>query len=352
MKHCRQKFVVTVLVLLSISFVVIVYLPYMRRTDYEKAQHAHHAEPPLGQTAIRHYDAVLAKEPQTTEALYEKATILDHGILQGPEPVLPNPTLAIGFYRQIAVMGTPREQALAMDRLRELDDRLLLNPPPRRQHVFTLQRDLAATDNVRQVQTQRVHATPKPRSDSQNVHDSSVVKSVKTALDRLHPSQLSLETTLREIRQSLVDDQDALKGLDLIERNTHPVSSLKMTEVEVLRKVWGRIQSEPLPETKEDMVNMLKIRLNECGKDASCASGRVARVVDSLSTFDDAVNLRPLWALRQEMMAKASVLQKNYNLDNFQEHLRTQFTKDYVNTGLMTANVLDAELASWNLSLS
>jgi hypothetical protein len=134
-----------------------------------------------------------------------------------------------------------------------------------------------------------------------------------------------------------------------MERNTHPVSSLKMTEVEVLRKVWGRIQSETTQETKDDMVNMLKLRLNECGKDASCASGRVARVVDSLTTFDDAVNLRPLWALRQEMMAKASVLQKNHNSDSsFTEYLRTQFTKDYVDTGLMTANVLNAELASWD----
>lgn len=366
MMNCRRRthvvVIVTIILLVTCMGLLVWSLP-PPTSEYEKAVHAHHAEPPLGQTAIRHYDAVLANNgPETTEALYEKATILDHGILQGPEPVLPNRNLAIGFYRQIAVLGTPREQALAMDRLRELDDRLLFNPPPRRQHVFTQQRDRVAIDNVRfqQQQQQRQGQNeippppppPGPRSDSQNVHDSSVVKSVKTALDRLYPSQLSLETTLRQIRQSLAEDQDALKGLDLMERNTHPVSSLKMTEVEVLRKVWGRIQSETTPETKDDMVNMLKLRLNECGKDASCASGRVARVVDSLSTFDDSVNLRPMWALRQEMMAKASVLQQQTHADDtsLTEHLRTQFTKDYVDTGLMTANVLDAELESWNLT--
>ena len=343
-----------VVVVLTTIVVCLLFLTLPRRTEYEKAQAAHHAETPLGQTAVRHYDVVLSEHPEITDALYQKATILDHGILQGPEPVRPNPVLAIGMYRQIAMVGTPREQALARDRLRELDDRLLLNPPPRRQ--FPLIRETTnvnnAADIVELTNTGRPRSDSQngPRSDSQNVHDSSVVKSVKRAMNQLGPSPITLETTLVQVRSALSDDPDALKALDLMEKNTCPLAALKMTEVDVLRKVWGRIQNETREETRNDMTNMLKIRLHECGKDVSCASGRVARVVDSLSTFDDSVNLRPLWALRQEMMAKASVLSQSQNdVESLQDQLREEFRKDYVDTGLMSANVLDAELASWNL---
>lgn len=351
MKLKRSKLVVF-LTLTTLCIVLLLLLFYdtihFFQSSYDRAQVAHHAEPPLAETALRQYDkALLNDEPvRRTNALLQKATILDHGILQGPEPVQPDRVSAIGFYRQVAVLGSPREQALARDRLIELDDRVLENPPPRRQYVAA---NMAA--DVAQVQ-----AVPRehdgPRSDSQNVHDSSVVKSVKSALDHLPPSPISMETTLVEVRKAFASDDDALKGLDLMEKNTHPVTALKMTEVDVLRKIWGRIQSEQDETKRNNMIIMLKQRVHECGKDASCASGRVARVVDSLSTFDDVVKLRPLWALRQEMLAKASVLRdrlvKGSSSDSsLSEVLREEFTKDYVDTGLMTSNVLEAELVSW-----
>jgi hypothetical protein len=320
---------------------------HLSKSPYDRAQVAHHAEPPLAETALRQYDKALLNDGpvRRTDALLQKATILDHGILQGPEPVQPDRVSAIGFYRQVAVLGSPREQALARDRLIELDDRVFENPPPRRQYVVAVVAPREAAPSG---------GDDGPRSDSQNVHDSSVVKSVKSALDRLSPSPMSMETTLVEVRKSLASDEDALKGLDLMEKNTHPLTALKMTEVEVLRKIWGRIQTEQDETKRQDMSNMLKQRLQECGKDASCASGRVARVVDSLSTFDDVVNLRPLWAMRQEMLAKASVLRNHVDETSgasLSDVLRKEFTKDYVDTGLMTANVLEAELVSWGQDL-
>ena len=227
------------------------------------------------------------------------------------------------------------------------------NPPPRPTFVATpVARPVAATRDTADIEALRdARQLPgTPRSDSQNVHDSSVVKSVKMALDRLGPSSIPLEKTAVEVRAFLKDDEDALKGLDLTETNTVAMTSLKMTESEVLRRVWGRIREEPSEPRRNDMKEMLRKRLAESGKKASCASGRVARIVDALSTFDYAVRLRPVWALRQEMMAKAASI-RNRKQDNdtrsLSTVLRDVFKRDYVDSGLTTMNVVNAELASW-----
>ncbi len=299
----------------------------------------------MAQAALREYHR--AAQEGDPNAMYPVATIYDHGVYQGAQPVRPNRAMAIGYYRQVAVLGSAVERALARDRLQELGDRVFVNPPPRRQALQTP--PTPTRDTVPTTVTTPV--TTGPQSDSQNVHDSSVVRSIKVLLAKLPHSPLSTEESLRQVRLSLGDNQDAIKGLDLMERNTQPLSALNMTEVQVLRKVWGRMHTEPNPEQKENMKTMLGKRLQECGEETSCASGRVARVVDSLSTFDEHVQLRPLWALRQEMLAKAAVMQTQRPPDadpgSFKASLHRQFHQDYVDTGLMTANVLESELEQW-----
>lgn len=363
---------VAVSLALVVAVVLSVYESRRPEVRYERAQVAQHASPPMGQTALRQYDASIVSPTPSPDvaaaAMFQKATILDHGILQGPEPVVPNPAMAIGYYRQVAMVGNVRERAQARDRLVELGDHLFLRrvralpavaarPVALEPSILPTFTRLLRPQRPREPMPTRVSTEPPPppRSDAQNVHDSSVVKSVKRALDHLPPSPLSTENTLIDVRKAMLDagDEDALRGLDLVEKNTVPLTALKMTEVEVLRRVWGRIQQEPDPQRRKDMVEMLQRRLHECGEEASCASGRVARVVDALSTFDPTVHLRPLWALRQEMLTKASHLRSNRTSTSrpLMEHLRETFTQDYVHAGLMTAALLHAELASWGEDL-
>lgn len=351
-----------VMVGLSLGLLVTAaYVVATRETMLQQAEAAHHAEPPRARTALRTYHRVIQTpdDPRRTRAMYQAATMYDHGVLQGREPVLPDRQRAIGFYRQIAVVGPPLEQALARERLIDLGDRVFHNPPPRPTFVQRPPANAAAAaaanpDVAADIVALRDarHLAGTPRSDSQNVHDSSVVKSIKIAMDRLGPSSIPLEKTALEVRSFMAGDEDALKGLDLTETNTVPITSLKMTESEVLRRVWGRIRDEPSEPTRQDMKEMLKKRLAESGKEASCASGRVARIVDSLSTFDDKVHLRPIWALRQEMLAKAAALRtqnegSNETTQPLATVLRNVFKRDYVDTGLTTMNVVEAELASW-----
>lgn len=320
------------LLIISVLYYVLVVRRY---PPLENARRLHHSEPPMAQSAIREYHR--AAQQGNPNAMYPVATIYDHGVYQGSQPVRPNRAMAIGYYRQVAVLGSATERALARDRLDELGDRVFVNPPPR---ALAVQSPPSPPPDPQL-----------PRSDSQNVHDSSVVRSIKAILSKIPYSPLSTEDTLKQVRTSLGQNEDAIKGLDLMERNFHPLSALNMTEVDALRKVWGRIHTEPDPGQKENMKEMLGKRLQECGEETSCASGRVARVVDSLSTFDDHVHLRPLWALRQEMMAKASVMQTQRLPDtdsgSFKDALKRKFHQDYVQTGLMTSNVLESELEQW-----
>jgi hypothetical protein len=347
----RRRFLFFVTVVVGVVAATFAWQMYreQRRGPLAVAERAHHAEPPRAQTAVNEYTRALRQgDPR---ALLPTARILDHGVYQGPEPVRPNPQAAIGYYRQAAVLGDLREQAVARDRLVELGDRVFVNPPPRPQYVQPpppppLARQAAATDDVQALRA--------PRSDSQNVHDSSVVRAIKRALDKLPPSPISTEATLVQVRAALRSD-DARKGLDLMERNTIPLSALNMREVEVLRKVWGRIQQEPAGSLeRENMVEMLEKRLAESGQEASCASGRVGRVVDALSTFDDRVHLRPLWALRQEMLHKAGIIRDQRLPDDprpLVDVLREEFRAAYVDSGLSTMNIVEAELASWGAHL-
>lgn len=353
--HTMPRTRIVLLWILLGGLLLVLLLGSRKKTpSLQKARQLHHAEPPLGQSALHEYDKALATgDPR---ALLPKATLLDHGVLQGPEPVAPNRDMAIGYYRQVAVLGDVREQALARDRLIELGDRALFNPPPRRHAPVAVHPARAHQERAGDVVALQRPVHPQlggPQSDSQNVHDSTVVKSVKAALDKLPPSSLSTEESLKQVRDRLVatNNEHALKGLDLMERNTVPLTALKMTEVDILRKVWGRIHTETDPVQKENMMEMLESRLAESGQEASCASGRVGRVVDALSTFDDRVNLRPLWALRQEMLNKAAALRSQPYEGSFVDMLRRTFHKDYVDTGLVSASVLAAELETWGQDL-
>lgn len=179
------------------------YLVAVNETTLQRALQAHHADPPRARTALRSYERVIeaSDDPRRTRAMYQAATIYDHGVLQGREPVLPDRHRAIGFYRQIAVVGAPLERALARERLVDLGDRVLETPRPRPTLVERpVERPVLLACNAADVIALRDarQLAGTPRSDSQNVLDSSIVKSVKIALDRLGPSAIPLGVSGRD----------------------------------------------------------------------------------------------------------------------------------------------------------
>jgi hypothetical protein len=199
----------------------------------------------------------------------------------------------------------------------------------------------------RRLQQQQPVTVTGPRSDAQNTHDSVLVAHLRKAVHALPQPTVDIAPSLASLRAFLKDRGAtlAMGTLDTMERNDMPVMSLGMKETDVLHRVWQETKGHPDRET------MLVQRLTECSDEAACASGRVARVVDTLSTFDERVVLKPGWALRQEWMDKASVLRSAYSSSSssvpFSTHLRDVLTKEYVDTGLCTRSALTKELDAW-----
>ena len=289
-----------------------------------RAEELHHAEPPRPQEAVRFYErAVRQNEPA---ALLPLATLHHYGLPDGVVPLRPNPALAVRYYEQAALMADVHDQVQARDRLREM-----------RRHAPT-----AAVVRPSPVRPKHV-----PRSDSQNVHDSGVVRSIAVSLSKLPEPNMSMTDALGAARRFCGDKAGALRVIDAMERNTTPLTSLGMTESDVLRKVVGRIESAASDEARMNMQNMLVLELQACADADTCTSGRVARVVDSLSALDESVNIKPSWVLRQEMMATAATMGE----DAFDAGLLRQKLHDvYVAPGLATTEFIDAEILSWGLS--
>lgn len=189
------------------------------------------------------------------------------------------------------------------------------------------------------------------RSDNQNVHDSVLIRHLGACLDNLpKPTQTSSQA-VKEIRDFLNQQGEsplclrALQTLDTMERNTTPLSSLKLKEVDVLNTIWGMVEKHSDRDTRRQV---LVERLAESSEEGSCATGRVARVVDSLSGVDDRVVLKPTWALRRELLDKAAVMAREHDGSQpLVDKLRSVFTKEYVDTGLVPAARLKAEIDEW-----
>lgn len=178
-----------------------------------------------------------------------------------------------------------------------------------------------------------------PLSDPQNVHDSTVVKSIKASLKKLPHPRLSVGDSIQRARELCKDNRRALQTIDRMQTNTIPLLSLGMREADVLQKVVSAI-----PDNDKDKEAMLVLELQDAADTNSCASGRVARVVGTLCALDDRVSIVPTWALKQEILATASTLNTHD-----EEVIKSALYKAYVEPGLATATFIDKEVASWGL---
>lgn len=219
-------------------------------------------------------------------------------------------------------------------------------------------------------------------NDRHNTHNSQVVGTVAHSLKTLKNStkiQTSIPETLQQIRSYISSKpqcdktKDAYKSLDSIERNIIPITSIDMKECEALNVVWNRINSDRHKNNHDDIKEILYTQLadmQEHGKSV-CASGRLSRIIDTFSTFDSDVSIKPTYIINKEMMEKAGKMREdmyeNYNddlskqlrsgtapktvQDEFDKNARNvivdTLTKDYVDTGIMTDNAFTKTVDEW-----
>jgi len=218
--------------------------------------------------------------------------------------------------------------------------------------------------------------------DRHNTHNSQVVSTVANSLKLLKDGtdiNIALPQTIHEIRnyiQSKPDcdrRNDALKSLDSIERNIIPISSVDMRESEALNIVWNRINTDQHKDHVSDIKDIFYGQLadmQEHGKSV-CATGRLSRMLDTFSTFDNDVQIKPTYVINTEMMNKAGKIREDMYLEydsqtadrlragtadsatqqTFDQSVRKsiidRLTKDYVDTGIMTENAFSERIIEW-----
>ena len=238
--------------------------------------------------------------------------------------------------------------------------------------------------------------------DSQNVHDSQVVSTVKHSIDKLKKStKISTNKiqTVREIRNLLEKQKkvlgpggtwvhtdktkDAFKSLKKIESTDDSMYGTDMTGADALNLVWNRInnfkndskESEESEESIKERSQTLKENLLDELSDMQehghtvCAGGRFNRIIDTLNVVDPEVKIMPTHAVNQEMMTKSAKIRtdmldeksdvdkKKFEMgthkdqDEFDLKLKDTIMdtlkKDYVETKILTEKKFKSEVGKW-----
>lgn len=224
--------------------------------------------------------------------------------------------------------------------------------------------------------------------DPRSASDHMVCTTAKQALETLKSSthiQYDMPTTLKLIHTYIMQDcdigdtrkQDAIAIVKYFASNVSKLGYDSAKELEALHIVFNRIQSNIYDKKKrKDLMDNLVRELSECMEYGQpvCSEGLVNRIIDTLNGIDNNVQIKSKWMLTQEMMNKCALLRKtmlekensetsdafealkptarqNLLMKNFQNKLKREierdFTRTYVDTGIMSKDMLENELNKW-----
>ena len=215
------------------------------------------------------------------------------------------------------------------------------------------------------------------RNDSQNVHDSGVVNSLKETIKKLKentPNEISKEEAMVQIR-NYTKNLKAQKTMDGIERNTVPVYDTDLTLSDALTMVWNRIHTYS-PENQEIAKDNLINELVESIENdrAVCTAGKFTRIFDALNVIDNDVKIINNDTIKNEIFSKAAKIRENvYNslsendreivdkldvndlekdvIDKYEknvvDNIRNELHNNYANSKIVTKEYLDKELDKW-----
>lgn len=174
-------------------------------------------------------------------------------------------------------------------------------------------------------------------SDSQNVHDHSVVRTMKhniRALKENDNNDVDIEDIKNQVRynileQDLSEDEkyNALQVLDNLSTNTHSV--FDTSEADVLKLVWDKINASNDKDTQKNLKEMLTKQLASGVENGYvvCSTGKIGRLMgtfDGIIKDDKLEDSRPMWAVKEEIANMASTIRKR-TLDGMSESQRKAY---------------------------
>lgn len=196
-------------------------------------------------------------------------------------------------------------------------------------------------------------------NDSQNVHDRGLNQTILNSIQKLRNStriNIPKNKVIQEVRVSAAGTAPAIQTIDSL--NDIPVGGSGMSEKDILHLVWNRIQNYKAKEDRANATENLIRELSEAseGGITVCSSGKFNRIIDSLNKIDEEVEIRPTWAMNQEMMQVAARLREQMLEEipddeefskKFKDRLMARFEKDYVESGVITREDLVRQTSSW-----
>ena len=259
------------------------------------------------------------------------------------------------------------------------------NQPININNIFrTLRNDniqVAIANNVTVTDGDGTEGNQRKRNDMHNVHDHSVIATIKQSVEKLRKDTViskNPDQCMSEIRQYLEqlpnNDKkgDAILALDAVERNYMPLSFTDLKETDALALVWNRIHSDKHKDNTKVLKENLADELSECIEHSKpvCATGRFTRILDTLNAIDEAVNVRPTYAINEEMMDKAvKIREEGYNkltdeekkqvdniqksdfqkqwTENLRDEIKKQLSETYVKSDILTETTFESEIKQW-----
>ena len=226
----------------------------------------------------------------------------------------------------------------------------------------------------------------KSSNNPDNVSDhiiDNTIKQVWTKLKSNTPEIMNPQTVFLDIKRYILAQrgnedkkQDALKALAEIATGLESRSYEESKEIDAIVLIWNRIHCNVNTANKNILKSNLFNELAECieHSEVVCRKGRIARLFDALNMVDPDVQIKPKWAVNEEMRNYAIKL-KNDMTKTTQPHIRDAinsswpspeqvelvnkfnekfkrdlvelFHKKYVDTGCMSADLLKTEMKNW-----
>jgi hypothetical protein len=188
--------------------------------------------------------------------------------------------------------------------------------------------------------TRSTHQTPAYTSDSQNVHDHSVVRAIKhnlSNLKRAHTVDRKTKDVKEEVRNAILIQNDlseeekynALQVVDNLSLTNHSVFG--ESEADVLRIVWSRINAAQDPQEKENLTEMLGKQLASGIENGHvvCSTGKISRLMgtfDGLTESSELETAKPMWAVKEEIANLAATVRKKH-LEQLTQSQRDMFER-------------------------
>ena len=201
--------------------------------------------------------------------------------------------------------------------------------------------------------------------DIQNVHDTTINKTVKHSIENIKKDtqikhnfneiidMFNIEITKMNLSKNKLDN--IKRVINNIRQDTTNSIYNKMKSSELIELVGNRIFNSEDEIYKDTCINNLALELNDCIENdhVVCHTGIFNRVLNSLNYIDKNVNVKSTTVLNDEMMNKCSLIrsQLDENIDDFdnvlKQKIRSELKKDYVDSNIIKQDELNNIINVW-----